>query len=185
MPEDFMPAALQKQRYLLHNNTLENEGYLQFLKKFIDPILEKTSRIDFIVDYGCGPAPCLLQLLERYRASGKIPQAVRLFGWDPFFQPELPHEAADLVTCLEVAEHFENPAADFEKLAKVCHSGAFVAVGTKIWRQPAERFETWWYKEDLTHVSFYSEYSLRLCAQRVSLHLAEKISDDIFLFEKQ
>ena len=115
--------------------------------------------------------------------GGLLPENTEIRGWDPFFVPDVPFfaDGADAVLCLEVAEHFENPARGFEGLAKACRPGGYAAVQTLFVPETdgeagtdtdtgaeaaAAAFRSWWYKEDATHVSFYTEKALKVCAER-------------------
>ena len=124
-----------------------------------------------IFDYGCGRGSLLVHLLKEYRCAGKLPQQTQIRGWDPFFKNDTPFFSlgADLVLCLEVAEHFENPEKDFAGLAGACKKGGIIVIRTLFAPQSRFEFEKWWYKEDVTHVSFYTEKAMRSCAERAGL----------------
>ena len=47
-----------------------------------------------------------------------------------------------------------------------------------------ENFKKWWYKEDTTHVSFYSEKSLQKCGERVGLELIKQHDNRFFVMKK-
>lgn len=189
-PEYFLPPEAQKERYLLHNNNLSDEGYRSFLKKFADTALLHIRELlgrppRTIFDYGCGNG-ALIELLTSYTCGtcgGLFAENTEIRGWDPFFAPDVPlfEEGADAVLCLEVAEHFENPHEGFAGLARACRAGGYAAVQTLFapeinseagtdtgtGAETAEAaFRSWWYKEDTTHVSFYTEKALKACAER-------------------
>lgn len=95
---------------------------------------------------------------------------------------------SSLVLCLEVAEHFEEPLAGFHNLAACCAEGGYVAVGTLPIPDSMnipEGFKGWWYKDDLTHVSFYTEKAMTACGAASGLEYLGKASPRIFLFRKQ
>ena len=185
----------QKERYLKHNNTLENKGYVEFLESFIKPVLTymnssggNCGKISKILDYGSGPEPVLVQLLERYTTKGELSCSCEVRGWDPFFAADVPffEGGADLVTCLEVAEHFEEPKQDFGRLASCVRDGGFLAVGTMLVPSGGvEAFKNWWYRSDATHVSFYTEKALRTVAAKNGLVWVTNLNDRTFLFQKQ
>ena len=192
MPEFRLTPDDQKKRYLKHNNTIQNKGYVDFLKSFIEPVLKYAGNyyktgIRKILDYGSGPEPVLVELLEAYRKEGMLPKDCEVRGWDPFFASETQffEGGADLVTCLEVAEHFESPDEDFSKLSSCVKSGGILAVGTMLAPPGGEdAFKNWWYRSDATHVSFYTEKALSAVARRHGLSFSERLSDRIFVFKK-
>lgn len=118
-----------------------------------------------------------------------LPEPNLICGWDPFFAPEekMGKGTASLVLCLEVAEHFEEPQEGFDGLAACCAEGGYVAVGTlpiPDSMEIPEGFKGWWYKEDLTHVSFYTEKAMTACGSASGLEYLGKASPRIFMFRK-
>ena len=82
-----------------------------------------------IFDYGCGNG-ALIELLQTHKKDFLLPDDTEIRGWDSLFAPEAEFFAggADLVLCLEVAEHFENPAEGFAGLSRACKRGGVLAV---------------------------------------------------------
>ena len=194
-PESRLPPEKQKERYLKHNNTISNEGYVDFLESFINPVLSyidssdvKSCSLKSILDYGSGPEPVLTEILETYKHSGRLDETCEIRGWDPFFSPYVNvfEGGADLVTCLEVAEHFETPQEDFAKLSSCVKDGGFVAIGTMLLPSGGiDVFKKWWYRSDATHTSFYTEHALRQVAAKNNLTWITSLNDRTFLFKKQ
>ena len=182
----FLSPKEQKERYLLHDNSLENQGYRQFLKKFLDFSLPFIKEKDVILDYGSGPNPALTLLLEEYKRETLISSTVSCHFWDPFFAPDNELVKANVILCLEVAEHFENPLQDFKKLADFCLPDGFIVIGTQCVSSDLthEKFKNWWYKEDATHVSFYSKKALQKCAESVGLELLKQENESYFVLRK-
>ena len=117
-----------------------------------------------------------------------LPEKAFIGGWDPFFAPDGKKGLVPLVLCLEVAEHFEQPWEGFAGLADCCCTGGFVAVGTLPIPDEmvtTEDFKKWWYKDDRTHVSFYTERAIEACGKTCGLEYLGKASSRIFLFKKQ
>lgn len=165
----FTTPQAQKERYLMHSNSLKDLGYKIFLLNFINPVRNFLEGINYlpktILDYGSGPEPCLVELMNQ---SIFVNADIR--GWDPFFAPETPFfdAGADLVTCLEVIEHFEAPFENFVKLKNSCKKGGYIAIGTMFLTNDID-FNKWWYKEDSTHVSFYTFDSIKELCKRVGI----------------
>ena len=204
----FLSPAQQHERYKYHNNTLEDLGYTRFLGEFLLKTFSflPSFSISGILDYGSGPNPALMQLLgliAKYQRENKsykiessftqceslescveylafslppIPHQDDIFGWDPFFASDGEKKQVPLVLCLEVAEHFEQPCA-----------GGFVAVGTlpiPDEMTTTDDFKKWWYKDDRTHVSFYTEKAMEACGKNCGLEYLGKASPRIFIFKK-
>ena len=128
---------------------------------------------------------CVEQLAQVLPA---LPDKDAIGGWDPFFAPDGKRGKVPLVLCLEVAEHFEQPWDGFAGLADCCCAGGFVAVGTLPIPDEMvipEDFKKWWYKDDRTHVSFYTEKAMEACGKTCGLEYLGKASPRIFLFKKQ
>ncbi len=177
----------QKNRYLLHENSLEQEGYRKYLESFLKLSLDAfysacNSLPESVLDYGSGPEPCLVQLMTS--------EGLNAYGWDPFFNENGLEKidvknGFDMVTCLEVAEHFENPVADFSKLSRMVRSGGLAVIGTNLLPDnPESSFGSWWYRFDPTHVTFYTLQGLQECALKAGLQYEKSLSDKVFLFRK-
>ncbi len=186
---DFLSENEQKKRYELHNNDLKNEGYKKFLLDFIMPVLDfvknnyQISENFTIFDFGSGVKPCLCELLERFITSGFIPENTKIYKYDKFFSPEKNFVASDLCVSLETIEHFDNLNEDLLNLSSCVKSGGFLAVGTNLIPDSPE-FEKWWYKEDKTHVCFFTLEALKLCLARVNLMFVKSLSNRCFIFKK-
>ena len=71
-PEFFISKKEEIKRYLEHDNTLDNEGYVRMFQEKINTINKICSGINTVLDYGCGYEPVLKTLLERegYKTRG-------------------------------------------------------------------------------------------------------------------
>jgi pseudouridine kinase len=115
------------------------------------------------VDWGSGPNPLGAELLGR--------RGIETLPWDPLFaHRQTPwKDAFDLVLCIETAEHFAEPRRDFRSIADCLKPGGWAFVHTHIAPQKDDDFLGWWYIQDITHLSFYSERSLRILSDIGSL----------------
>ncbi|MCR4789537.1 MAG: class I SAM-dependent methyltransferase [Treponemataceae bacterium] len=181
--ECFLKPDLQKERYLLHNNSLEDDGYKNYLEKFLTRSLEAfqeygTAELEdaIYLDYGSGPNPCLCELV---RSKSLFKECL---SYDLFFAPDLPCQKVDYMTCLEVAEHFENPLQSFRQLSSLLKEGGILSLQTHLLSENID-FEKWWYREDTTHVCFYTEKGLIECAKKAGLVFLKKTGNTC-LFRK-
>jgi len=170
-----LPAEQQQNRYLSHNNTLEDTGYVDILKTFIDKsITSFQPNIKTALDFGSGPGPILSQLLRDIGYETDI--------YDFYFAPEKVYidKTYDLITCTEVLEHLKNPLETMKMLKDHLNPGGIFAVMTLFHpvydlssteeQLPCEKvFEAWWYRRDPTHISFFRPETFYYIAKSLGL----------------
>lgn len=163
----------EKERYLKHNNSLEDKGYRDFLLGFIRPLSGYLKPGMRCLDYGCGPSPSLSILMKERGFDCK--------DYDPhFFRDDgLLAEKYDLITCHEVIEHFRHPAEEFERLFGMLSSGGILAVRTQL---VPDDFKDWWYHSDNTHIVFYSKETLDRIAEKYGLYCFTLATGSVFIF---
>lgn len=145
----------EKKRYLEHNNTLKNKGYKEMLKKFIEsgvsPYIKRSDKKNLqVLDFGCGPGPVLKLLLEKKDIAVDI--------YDPYFFPDKVYlnKRYDLITATEVVEHLKNPLFAWDLYVEHLRKNGCLAVMT-LFHPGVENFLNWWYRNDPTHICFYSK----------------------------
>ena len=155
-------AVDEHQRYLLHNNDPSDPGYVRFVRRLAEPLLQRLEPCREGLDFGCGPGPALP------RIAAEAGHTVRLY--DPFFYPdqEALNVTYDFVVCSEVAEHFHWPAREFSRLNALLRPGGWLAVGTCFAVEDRD-FADWHYRRDPTHVVFYQPETFRHLASRFGM----------------
>lgn len=165
----------EKERYLLHNNSGNNEGYVHFLKQAIDPVeyfMEKTMRI---LDYGCGLNPVLSEIL--------VSRGFDCDLYDPFFYPEWPNKKYELIFATECFEHFFDPKKEIEKLMELIHENGYLVLMTDFWKD-VNKFSSWYYVRDFTHVSFYHENTMKFMELIFGLSIVYTDNQRCIIFRK-
>lgn len=150
---DLPPPQDEKQRYDLHENTLHNKGYVDFLSPLIKAIIEKETVSKVGLDYGSGPNPVLSKILESKGYS--------VFQYDTFYSKEEKNLELeyDFIICCEVIEHFHKPAEEFKVLKSLLKENGRVYCKTSLLDKTID-FNNWSYKNDFTHSFFYTRNSL-------------------------
>lgn len=168
-----LDAKAEKARYDLHRNTPEDKGYVRFLNRLVSQVTEKVQAGRSCLDFGSGPSPVMAHLLEQHGYITSI--------YDPFYAntPEVLSRSYDLITCCEVAEHLSRPGRIFQTLTRLLTPGGVLAVMTQPLPQQ-KNFPSWHYKNDLTHVCFYSCETFSYIADTHDCSL-ERPGSDIFL----
>jgi hypothetical protein len=156
-PSHYLTRAHEHANYRLHQNDTDDPRYHGFLAKLARPLLAMLAPGQSGLDYGCGPGPALPGMM---RAAG---HAMALY--DPFFYSDesVLQDTYDFITCTEAAEHFHQPADEFDRLDGLLRPGGWLAVMTCFQTDDA-RFAGWQYRQDPTHVVFYRAATLRMMA---------------------
>ncbi|NDV90890.1 methyltransferase domain-containing protein [Alteromonas sp. 345S023] len=173
----YLPASnVEKAEYELHQNSSHDEGYIRFLDKLLSPLsLYFEPNMD-VLDFGCGPGPVLGELMAKKGMNVKL--------YDPFFAhyPENLDQGYDIITCTEAIEHFHTPSIEWQCWLNILKPKGILGIMTKrvIDKQ---RFASWHYKNDPTHVSFFSEATFRYLALRDGFSV-EFPTNDVVLMKK-
>ncbi len=158
--------AEEKERYLKHRNSAGDALYTGMLDEFIKTCVAPFAPDGaFVLDYGSGPEPVLAGRLEK--------MGYKVDPYDPFFSPQKKFESEkyDAVTAVEVVEHMKNPLAEMKIIADILKPSGIFA-GRTMFLPPEEKdFEAWWYRFDITHISFYSPSSLSYIAAASAMEL--------------
>lgn len=173
----FLPSREEEEeRYLLHQNTLTNQGYVKMLRDFIKKTILpfREGRVKAL-DFGCGKEAVLKVLLEEEGFSVDV--------YDPLFFPTLKGEKYHLITITEVLEHIPGVKEVFKQLEQLLLPGALLAVMTHFHRGK-EEFLNWWYRKDFTHVSFYSYKSFSYLARNFSYSILYTDSKKTILMKR-
>ena len=88
----------------------------------------------------------------------------------------------DFITLTEVLEHLCNPVFELERLTSILKPKGILAVMTQTLAQDVD-FESWYYKNDPSHIGFYNDKSLKGLASLLELEIT-KFSDRVIFFKK-
>ena len=138
----------EKERYLQHNNDIDDPGYQAFVFPIIEAVIRDYKFFNKGLDFGAGTGPVVSKLLKDKGYDISI--------YDPFFHdhPELLTREYDYLVCCEVAEHFHHPREEFELLKRVLTPVGKLYCLTYIYDKSID-FSKWAYKNDPTHVFIY------------------------------
>lgn len=148
-PRYFLDIEAERAEYSLHENDPADPGYRGFLSRLANPLLERIPPASRGLDFGCGPGPALVAMLQEVGHD--------MAAYDPFFSPDRTplSRRYDFITATEVVEHLHRPGDELERLWAMLRSGGMLGVMTKLVID-ADVFANWHYKNDLTHVCFFS-----------------------------
>lgn len=166
----------EKAEYDKHKNSPSDNGYRQFLSRLALPLLADIIPGSTGLDYGCGPGPTLSVMLQEKGHSVAL--------YDKFYaaDTDVLQKTYDFVTATEVIEHLSSPYTTLEEIWCLLKPGGVFAAMTKLVIDK-ESFAKWHYKNDPSHISFYSRRTLYWLAERWQAKLTF-VADDAFLMHK-
>lgn len=174
----FPSFDIEKARYEEHNNDINQEGYVQFLTRFIDEGITPFQKKGTILDFGSGPNPVLAILLKRYGYDVSC--------YDPFFHENLDlNETYDMMTATEVVEHFHDPIKEFTWIDKHVKHKGYLSFMTLFYPEDRLKFLNWYYQRDVSHVVFYSPLTWRWLAKRFSWEIMYTDDYRIIVYQKK
>lgn len=152
----FLGISAEKARYETHNNDVDDVRYQQFVSPITTSILNDFSNKAIGLDYGCGTGPVISHLLKQ--------KGFHVILYDPFFYPDQTYKTGQyqFIICCEVMEHFHQPAEEFQHLRKLLTDKGKLYCKTSLISDDigADEFQAWHYKNDPTHVFFYTPSAL-------------------------
>ena len=176
-PGSHLSPERERAEYNLHENDPGDERYRAFLSRLARPLLTRLQPGMHGLDFGCGPGPTLSVMLQE---SG-----MAVDDYDPLYAPDalLLQRRYDFVTATEVVEHFRRPAEAWRKLASLVRPDGWLGIMTLLAPADAEAFAQWWYKNDPTHVSFYTVNTFDWLAEALGFTV-EILDDRVLLMQR-
>jgi hypothetical protein len=174
-PDFRLSREAEKVRYVFHNNSIEQPGYVAFLNRIIEPTLQFLNPEMIGLDYGCGPAPTLSRLLNR--------KGITCYNYDPLFGFEHPHKHYDFIFATECMEHFFNPLQELQNINSLLNYNGFLSIMTERWSS-IEQFEKWYYKNDPTHVCFFHQNTFEYLSDTMKLEILHQDDTRVIIFKK-
>jgi len=175
-PQYYLSATEERQIYDLHENSADDLGYRQFLSRVMEPLIESLSPEALGLDFGSGPEPVLQAML--------VEQGFDVQVYDIFYakNEDVLKDKYHFITCTEVVEHLHKPGAVLSSLRAKLKPGGIIALMTK---QVIDKqaFSSWHYKNDPTHVCFFSRDTFVWLAASLNMRVAFYGADVILLYE--
>ena len=165
--------------YDTHENSIDNQGYVDMFKGLIEDFVKPLKISGRVLDFGSGPGPVLYQLLTE--------EGLDAFHFDPFYNPDNAYKDSlyQLITSTEVVEHFFDPIKEFKHLSSLLEKNGYLLIMTHIRNKDLDVFLNWWYRRDVTHVSFYHLNTFKYIAQVCGLERIKHNDKNIILFKKK
>ena len=155
-PECYQNFTLQKERYNLHENNENDEGYQAYFKRFLDFALPYVGNVNTALDFGCGRSSLLASMLKE--------EGIACDYYDPIYHPNTLNNEKKykLIVSTEVFEHLHQPKVVFESLLNRLEEGGYLALQTQFHSNNVEIFKKWYYHQDPTHIVFFTAQTFKV-----------------------
>lgn len=179
----FLPPEEEKARYDEHMNDPDDPNYRDFLARLFDPMVKAlefeggSTMFRKGLDFGSGPGPTLSRMFNERGYDVSL--------YDPFYAPHESHlqRSWDFITTTETVEHLHAPLMEMDRLWTCLKPGGWLGIMTST--VPADfDFASWHYKNDPTHVVFWTESAFEWLADRWDAEL-KTFPEGVFLFRKR
>lgn len=129
------------------------------------------------LDFGSGPGPTLSVMFEEL--------GYRMAIYDPFYaaNESVLEMEYDFVTATEVVEHLQHPGQSLHKMWRCVKPGGYLGIMTKR-VVDQEAFANWHYKNDETHICFYSNETFGWLAGKWQTEPVF-VENDVVIFQKR
>lgn len=184
--KNYLKEEEEKKRYDLHYNSIENQGYVNYLKEFINNYILKfidlNSQIN-LLDFGSGPNQVLINVFKKYYSNY---QYVNLFSYDKYFDKNdnWKKNKYDIIISTEVLEHLVNPLEELNLLYDLMKNGAYLIIMTNFHNYNITDFLNWWYRRDPAHLSFFSLNTFEYLANKLNLKIIESNNKNVIILKK-
>ena len=175
-PDQHLSCEDEKAIYEQHQNSPDDQNYRRFLSRLTVPLLDRIKPQSQGLDFGCGPGPTLSIMMAE--------QGRQMALYDIYYadHPLVLQAQYDFITSTEVVEHLSNPNQELGKLWAMIRPGGYLGLMTKLVIDKPS-FMGWHYKNDLTHISFFSVATFNYLADIWDAEV-EFIADDVIIFRK-
>lgn len=170
VPRDILLSMEEeKARYELHDNSIANSGYVKYLSKIVDKIESLNLKKLNVLDFGSGKNAVLQKILSQKK--------IMCSSYDPVYNlgNSFLKSSYNVIVVCEVIEHVYDIYKELKLLFSLIENGGYIILRTELLLENLD-FSSWWYKEDITHVNFFTHQSIE--------KLAEIIGGKIIDYEK-
>lgn len=167
----------EKAHYECHNNDVDDIGYQNFTMPITRYVLDNLLPTHKGLDFGSGTGPVISSMLKK--------KDYDIAQYDPFFAPNqnVLETTYDYIVSCEVFEHFNNPKLEIDRLVSILKPNGLLLIMTSLCTDTID-FETWYYKNDPTHICIYKPETIAYIAKEKKLDILELTERFIVLRKK-
>jgi len=178
-PSCYQSIEAQKNRYDLHENDPEDEGYRAYFQRFLDFVLPLAGKPETALDFGCGRSTLLADILNNI--------GIECDFYDPIYHPKNTYDSKkyDLIVSTEVFEHLHDPKSTFEHLVAHLKPGGYVALQTQFHPNEELTFKQWYYHKDPTHIVFFRPQTFSILGNMFDCNVVADNGKNMIILKKR
>jgi uncharacterized C2H2 Zn-finger protein len=160
--EDYLHPEIEKKVYEQHNIDTEDVGYRNFVSPITSLVEAQHDTNHKGLDFGAGRSCIISTVLKEKEFDVK--------DYDIFFHDfkEFLEEKYHFISSCEVIEHFHNPKKEFQLLKDLLEENGALYLMTDLYDE--REFKSWYYKNDPTHVFFYTPKTFEYIKEKYNFH---------------
>lgn len=150
----------EKKLYDFHENSIENQGYVDFLTNFIKASVTPFIKTGRALDFGSGPGPILSELLK-----DEYDFEVDIYDYYYAKDEKVFNKTYDLITSTEVFEHLSNPIKILNQFHEMLSKDGIASIMTLFHPKDQLKFFEWFYIRDPSHIIFYTSKTFEMMSK--------------------
>lgn len=169
---------MQKERYDLHQNDPNDDGYRRYFQGFLDFVLPRISDVESALDFGCGESSLLADML--------MENGIKSRYYDPIYHPDESslESTYDLIVCVEVFEHLGEPMETIKIMIDMLKQGGYMAIRTEFAPEDMEEYFRWYYRLDPTHIGFFTKHTFEYITSKSNFTMVDDNDKNIIIISK-
>jgi len=175
-PYQYLLKTEEKAIYDTHQNISDDQEYRRFLNRLVGPLEACLAPRSNGLDFGSGPGPTLSVMFAEKGHTVAL--------YDYFYSPDksIFDKQYDFICATEVVEHLHQPKFEFDRLWRCLKPGGHLGIMTRLVVE-TELFVDWFYKNDPTHVCFFSRATFKWLADACKAVVSFE-DNDVMIFVK-
>ncbi len=175
-PGSYLSPIEEKAEYDRHENSVDDPRYRLFLMQMFRPMQALIPVHSKGLDFGCGPGPALSRMFS------EAGHTMALYDYFYAQDSKVLNDQYDFITATELIEHLHQPGQVLNRLWMQLKPHGYLGLMTQLWDEQ-DSFAGWAYKNDATHVCFFSNRTFAWLAKHWQARW-HRIDRNVSIFEK-
>ena len=175
--ESILDSEKEFARYETHQNNEADDGYRHYIRSIVDEFRTYLTPGQLGLDFGSGRTDLLAQFMREAGVETEV--------YDLYYFPkeEIWNKSFDVIVLSEVIEHLRTPRETMERLTSILNPGGRFFIKTKLMPESKAAFDRWYYKNDRTHVEFFTRQAFVKLTEILKLESPVFLKNDLIMVQ--